>query len=172
MQDTEIYFIIQSSCKNICSLCKRLSFRSFLYSHIICPKVLFGYVLWSLSSCFLTVIIGKYHTSVKLKQNLHCTKLFCFNKIHGHRAETGADVGTVETGVNLSQQLDYHTTWPTNIKWILARFSELLDSLFPHLWMILSVFFGLQITKNMDTRISFFPNHFLLLQTNKIHIAK
>lgn len=37
------------------------------------------------------MITGKYHTSVKLKQKLHCTKLFCVNKIPGHHAETGAD---------------------------------------------------------------------------------
>jgi len=81
------------------------------------------------------VITGKYHTSIKLKQKLHCAKSFSFNKIPGHCVKTGAGGGTVETGVNVSQQLDYHTTWPTNTKWILARFSELLDSLFPHFWM-------------------------------------
>lgn len=57
------------------------------------------------------MITGKYHTSVKLKQKLQRTNLlFCFNKISGHSAETGADVGTAETGVNLSQQQDYHAT--------------------------------------------------------------
>lgn len=159
MQDTKIYFIIQSPCKNIFfSLCKRLNFWGFLYSHIICPKVWFGW--YSLISFFLFSHCDhrqvSYFCKAKAKTTLH--KIICFNKIPGHCAKTSADVGTVETGVSLSQQLDYHTAWPTNIKWILARFSELLDSFFPQLWMILRVFFGLQITKNMDTRISFFPN--------------
>lgn len=116
---------------------------------------------WSLPSCSLTVVTSKNHTSIKIKQTASYKYLLSFYTIPGHGAQIGVDLGTVETGVNLRNWTNTLPS-PKNIKWILARFSELLDSLYPHLWMILRVFLGLQITKNMDTKISFFPNKSIL----------